>query len=65
MQLYHSFKAEIADTEDPKLKEKLLHVMLDVVRDKPAANKKHKDPGLISLILAKPMEKLAEKMNAF
>lgn len=37
MQLYHSFKTEIDKTGDNELKTKLLNVMLDVVRDKPAA----------------------------
>lgn len=37
MQLYHSFKAEIDQSSDNDLKIKLLNVMLDVVRDKPAS----------------------------
>lgn len=37
MQLYHSFKSEIDKSSDNDLKIKLLNVMLDVVRDKPAS----------------------------
>lgn len=36
MELYHSFKDEIEITKDEGLRIKLLHLMLDVVQDKPA-----------------------------
>jgi hypothetical protein len=37
MQLYYSFKNEIESTKDVPLKAKLLNMMLDVVKDKPAS----------------------------
>lgn len=64
MQLYHSFKTEIDQSNDPVLKSKLLDVMLDVVKDKPDYKPNKTDRTIARLLdtLQKPIDKIADKV---
>ncbi len=54
MQLYYSFKEEIELAQNPDLNVKLLHVMLDVVKDKPASKMTRKQTSLLDSMQDQP-----------